>query len=1172
MFLSSARRRRGKASGKVVGRRRKAHPPSPPRVEELEDRLVPSGPDSGVSIVAPPAPGDPGLLGLRQNIDHIIVIYQENWSFDALYGNFPGANGLANAPAAGTIPQVDRFGNPLTSLPNPSTNPPVPGGLPVQPYDLSQYVAPDQKTSDIIHRFYHEQLQIDNGALEPSTGHMDQFVTWSDNGTLVMSYFDATNLPEGQLAQQYTLDDNFFHAAYGGSFLNHQFLVAAAAPPWEQPIPAGFRSSWDPVTRTLTDSNLTLDGKYVVNTTFAAQAPHPSNVTPDKLLAPINDNDPSRPDYTPTIGDRLDAAGVSWKWYSGGWDDALAGHADPLFQFHHQPFAYYANYAPFNPDGTLNPDHTGPDAHLQDENNFFADLASGDLPAVSFIKPLGPDNEHPGYASLLAGQQHVADIVHAVQNSPEWAHTAIVITYDENGGRWDHVTPPSAYDGWGDGTRVPAIVISPFAKKEYVDHTQHDTLSILKLIEQRFDLAPLNGRDARASSLVNDFSFPAPGKDQHVLILSVDGLHQADVADPQLRASLANVRALEQAGITYTNAYAPAPSDSFPGTLAYLTGAHPGTTGVFYDDSYDRTLFAPGTAHPQSATPGTEVLFDESIDKDPTVLSGGGNFDASSIDLGALPVDSAGNPVYPHDYLKVDTLFNVAENAGLYTAFSDKHPGGYDIANGPEGPAIDDIYSPEIAANVALLSKATGHTVNADQLPADTDLGGYTLVDSTNDPDGPNDPNLEAVTHNVLLTEAYDDLKVRAVLNEISGLNSRGTRPAPVPNLFAMNFQAVSVAEKSASGGIDLVGGQEVPSAGLRSALAHTDASIGAIVNALRAHGLFDDTLLVVTAKHGQTPRVGVGGLVKDDLFTSALAGGGVAVAQATQDDVALLWLQDEGQTGAAVAALRALRQAGSVDVYYQGVKKTVPASQVIDRVLSGPALQAYSLGTPGPDSRTPDVVVTLRPGFILVGNPLKFQFKRAEHGGLSEDDRHVPLILAGGVPAGLRGSVQAGRVETTQVAVTALEALGLDPGQLQGAAAEHTLGLTVDESGRVAVHTSGLAYHPGDGLYHAHLTADHVSQLPAGGTLLIRLADLPPGVLVDGASVKLGNTVYLLAVRTDPDGNPVLVVPPDLVGRLGPGQPLEVDLAFRNPARQPIAFDVQTLLDPFLTDVSSRS
>ena len=465
------------------------------------------------------AEGTQELPGLNddalRNINHFIIIYQENWSFDGLYGSFPGANGV---PSGTPIFQVDKYGNQLTTLPDPSTDPNVPGGLPMATYDLSQYVPPDGHTHDIVHRYYTQQLQIDNGRIDTtsSTNSNNRFVTWSDNGSIVPSQFDATNLPEGLLAQQYTLDDNFFHAAYGGSFLNHQFLVAAAAPQWNQAIPGGFQSSYDPATKTLSDANLTIDGRYTVNTTFGAQAPHPG-VPSEQLLNVINDNHPFMPDgtpdpsYTPTIGDRLDTAAggaVSWKWYSGGWNDALAGHADPLFQYHHQPFAYYANYAPFNADGTPNAQNNAllnPNAHLQDETRFFSDLSRGTLPAVSFIKPLGPDNEHPGYADLLRGQQHVADIVHAVQNSADWAHTAIIITYDENGGRWDHVSPPNNNDIWGDGARVPAIVISPYAKQGYVDHQQHDTLSILKTIENRFGLQPLNEFDAYASSLASSF-------------------------------------------------------------------------------------------------------------------------------------------------------------------------------------------------------------------------------------------------------------------------------------------------------------------------------------------------------------------------------------------------------------------------------------------------------------------------------------------------------------------------------------------------------------------------------------------------------------------------------------------------------------------------------------------
>jgi phospholipase C len=491
-----------------------------PQLEALEDRIQLSAPSP-----------------LNQ-IDHFVVIYQENWSFDSLYGFFPGANGIANATnpdGSLRIPQVSRTGEPLTTLPavlgpDGNVDPRFPLDLPAKPYNsvpfLTQSAPPGDPaglTGDMIHRFYTEQQQLDGGT-------NDKFVSWSDNGGLVLSYIDATNLPEGQLAQQYTLDDNFFHAAFGGSFLNHQFLVAAAAPQWSQPLPQNapnFVSQLDASGAPTIDGNLTADNllspngnHFVVNTTQPAQAPFRPGTPADQLLRPINDNHPflangePDPTYTATIGDRLDDKNISWKWYSGGWSDALAGHplSEPFgggYQFHHQPFAYYANFAPFNADGSPNPDTNSllnPDAHLQDETQFFIDLHDGNLPAVSFVKPIGGENEHPGYANLLRGQQHVADLVHAIQNSSDWAHTAIIVTYDENGGFWDHVSTPTLGDGtWGDGTRVPAIVISPYAKQGFVDHSQHDTLSILKTIEDRFNLEPLNNLDSNATSLANDF-------------------------------------------------------------------------------------------------------------------------------------------------------------------------------------------------------------------------------------------------------------------------------------------------------------------------------------------------------------------------------------------------------------------------------------------------------------------------------------------------------------------------------------------------------------------------------------------------------------------------------------------------------------------------------------------
>lgn len=430
---------------------------------------------------------------LQSTIKNVVVIYQENWSFDALYGSFPGANGIANGASA--IPQIDKVtGNPITTEPQPLMNgQPDPNfaglvGKPIGPYSASSYIQPSQLTGDIVHRYYQHQSQIDGGKL-------DKFMSWSDNPGLVFSNFDATNLPEGQLAAQYTLSDNTFQSAFGGSFMNHVFLICACvatfpnAPASAVPTldSTGKQLALDANGKVVHDGFVTPDG-FDVNTSFTVNSPHPASVPAANLV----------PNQTaPTIGDRMTAANVSWKWYSGGWAAALAGNADPNFQFHHQPFAYFANYADGAPAKA---------AHLQDEVNFLADLHNNALPAVSFIKPIGANNEHPGYASLLAGQQHVASLVQAVQSSPYWKNTAIIVTYDEFGGRWDHVAPPTI-DRWGPGSRVPMIVISPWAKHGFVDHTPYETVSILAFLEKLYSLSPLGTRDAAANPLSNVFDF-----------------------------------------------------------------------------------------------------------------------------------------------------------------------------------------------------------------------------------------------------------------------------------------------------------------------------------------------------------------------------------------------------------------------------------------------------------------------------------------------------------------------------------------------------------------------------------------------------------------------------------------------------------------------------------------
>jgi acid phosphatase len=234
--------------------------------------------------------------------------------------------------------------------------------------------------------------------------------------------------------------------------------------------------------------SVTPDG-YVVHTVYSANRPYPASIKdPAQLMPPLT---------MPTIGDRLSEKGISWAWYSGGWNDAVAGRPDPLFQFHHQPFNYFARYA----EGTA-----ARAEHLKDIEDFLAALRTGTLPAVTFVKPIGSDNEHPGYTDLLRGQQYVANLVKAVQESAVWKDSVIIITYDEAGGRWDHVPPPRG-DRWGPGVRVPAIIISPFSKRHFVDHTTYETVSILKFIETRWNLAPLSSRDAAANNLLNAFDF-----------------------------------------------------------------------------------------------------------------------------------------------------------------------------------------------------------------------------------------------------------------------------------------------------------------------------------------------------------------------------------------------------------------------------------------------------------------------------------------------------------------------------------------------------------------------------------------------------------------------------------------------------------------------------------------
>lgn len=470
------------------------------------------------------APGVPKGL---EKIDTIVVLYAENRSFDNLYGGFPGANGLAGL-GPDRARQLDRDGAPLPELPpiwggltargvEPAITQDKTAHLPNAPFaidDPNGFNAPlGVATRDLSHRFYENQMQIDGGG-------NDKFVAFGDSGALVMGHYDGARLPLWPIAQRYALADNFFMGAFGGSFLNHFYLACACAPryPEADKSPAkGLIAAVEPdgVSLTLAPdspksaiggiSKFVNDGQispdfYAVNT---MQPPYqPSGVQP----APDGDPayaDPSKPATLPpqtalTIGDLLSAKGVAWAWYAGAWDIALSGakfEPNPNFQTHHQPFNYFASFAP----GTL-----ARADHLRDGGlngaKFIAAIDLGALPHVSFYKPQGSLNEHPGYADVLDGDAHLADLVAHLEKSPQWDHMLVIITYDENGGFWDHAAPPKG-DRFGPGTRIPALIVSPFAKKGFVDHTLYDTTSILRLITERFALPVLPGLAARAQAI-----------------------------------------------------------------------------------------------------------------------------------------------------------------------------------------------------------------------------------------------------------------------------------------------------------------------------------------------------------------------------------------------------------------------------------------------------------------------------------------------------------------------------------------------------------------------------------------------------------------------------------------------------------------------------------------------
>ncbi|MDO1528903.1 acid phosphatase [Fulvimonas sp. R45] len=485
---------------------------------------------------------------LREHIRHVVVIYAENRSFNNLFADFPGLQSPLSALKPEQYRQLDRDGTPLATLP-PIWRGLVPHeqvvnhrtwqigedaitGLPNAPFALA---APDGTplphgvvTRDLWHRFYENQRQI-NG------GRNDGFVAWGDSGALVMGHYgdSAGNLRLWRLAQQYTLCDNFFMGAFGGSFLNHQYLVAAQPPfyPHADQGPAKFQIARlegdDPagiVLKLAGDSPASaMQGRpkaagpsaltpdfWAVNTMGPAYAPAFTRDPANPALADPNDYGTLPPQEHATIGDRLSAKGIDWAWYAGGWQMALDGHGDeglsaefppsPNFQVHHQPFNYFKSFAPGTAARTqhLRDGGTGETANT---NRLLADIAAGTLPAVTFYKPQGDLNLHAGYSDVEAGDRHITQVVDALRKSPLWPQTLVVITVDENGGWWDHVAPPRG-DRWGPGTRIPALVVSPHAKRGHVEHTIYDTGSIQRFLNRRFGLEPLPGIVMRDKAMV----------------------------------------------------------------------------------------------------------------------------------------------------------------------------------------------------------------------------------------------------------------------------------------------------------------------------------------------------------------------------------------------------------------------------------------------------------------------------------------------------------------------------------------------------------------------------------------------------------------------------------------------------------------------------------------------
>jgi acid phosphatase len=475
-----------------------------------------------------------------------VVIYAENRSFNNLFGDFPGVEKPVSALKPADYQQRDRDGKVLQTLPpawggvlqvgpqtvdgvSYATGVQYQDNLPNAPYPLKGPAGEDLPlglvTRDLWHVFYQNQMQI-NG------GKNDGFVAWADSGGLPMGYYSQSqySLRLWDVAKEFVLCDNFFQGAFGGSFLNHHYLIAATAPFYPDAANSPAKSqiavleSDDPH-----DFRLKPLEKSPASALTGPPQFGPSALTPDgygvNTLAPPYWptwlRDPEKPDYSKPdlanvlvpqshehIGDKLSKKNIDWAWYAGAWQATLDQFKDsggipkiPNFQYHHQPFNYFKQQGPDNPQERSKRLRDGGLGDEVGTNKFFADAQAGTLPAVSFYKPQGNLNMHAGYADVASGDRHIDRAIKVLRASAQWENMVIVVTVDENGGWWDHVAPPKG-DRWGPGTRIPALVISPFARKGTVDHTVYDTASILRLITRVHDLETLNGLSERDNAMI----------------------------------------------------------------------------------------------------------------------------------------------------------------------------------------------------------------------------------------------------------------------------------------------------------------------------------------------------------------------------------------------------------------------------------------------------------------------------------------------------------------------------------------------------------------------------------------------------------------------------------------------------------------------------------------------